>query len=474
MKLLNRTRIKMLVTGITFAMVVSGCSSASEDSTVKSSQPVEIQKVTMKPLANEFNLAGTLQASNQTAVSLEANGRILNTTVEVGDQVHKGAVLAKMDTTTYQLQLAQAKATMEKAKAGVSQADASVQSAHASIRNAQSQINSAQSKLQELNNGAKKQEIAQAQNAVTAATNMYNKKKADAARTQSLFQAGAVSLTENENAQLEVTNAQKSLSDAQEQLSLLLAGASQEQRTQASAGVDQARAGLESAIATQQQGLASKAQAQASYEDAVAAYEQTALALKKATLTSPIAGVVIEKKVSDGQLGSSGSEAFIVGNISTLKVLLPVPDSEILSWKKDQKVNISLYNEIRTGTVTQIYPSTNSKTGSINVEVSISNPELNWKPGQVISASKSINQNEALLVPVEAVISTGNDPYVFKAVNGKAVKTAIKLGKVTNNQLEVVSGLQAGDQIVTQGAGTLYNGDLLGNDVLGKSEESSE
>ncbi|MEK4459484.1 MULTISPECIES: efflux RND transporter periplasmic adaptor subunit [Paenibacillus] len=474
MKLLNRTRIKMLVTGITFAMVVSGCSSASEDTTVKSGQPVHIQKVTMKPLANEFNLAGTLQASNQTAVSLEANGRILNTTVEVGDQVQKGAVLAKLDTTTYQLQLAQAKATLEKAKAGVSQADASVQSAHASIRNAQSQINSAQSKLQELNNGAKKQEIAQAENAVTAATNLYNKKKADAVRTQSLFQAGAVSLTENENAQLEVTNAQKSLSDAQEKLSLLLAGASQEQRTQASAGVDQARAGLESAMATQQQGLASKAQAQASYEDAVAAYEQTALTLKKATLTSPIAGVVIEKKVSDGQLGSSGNEAFIVGNISTLKVLLPVPDSEILSWKKDQKVNISLYNEIRTGTVTQIYPSTNSKTGSINVEVSIPNPELNWKPGQVISASKSMNQSEALLVPVEAVISTGDDPYVFKAVNGKAVKTAIKVGKVTNNQLEVVSGLQAGDQIVTQGAGTLFNGDLLGNDVLGKSEESSK
>ncbi len=472
--MLNRTRIKMLVTGITLAMVVSGCSSASENTTAKSGQPVQIQKVKMQPLANEFNLAGTLQASNQTAVSFEADGRILNTTVEVGDRVHKGAVLAKLDTSTYQLQLARAKAAMDQAKAGVSQADASVQSAQASIHTAQSQINSAQSKLRELNNGAKKQEIVQAQNAVTAATNTYNKKKADAARTQSLFQAGAVSLTENENAQLELTNAQKSLSDAQEQLSLLLAGASQEQRAQASDGVDQARAGLESARATQQQGLASKAQAQASYKDALVAYEQSALALKKTTLTSPIAGVVIEKKISDGQLGSSGSEAFIIGNISTLKVLLPVPDSEILSWKKNQKVNISLYNEIRTGTVTQIYPSTNSKTGSINVEVSIPNPELNWKPGQVISASKSMNQIEALLVPVEAVISTGNDPYVFKAVNGKAVKTAIKLGKVTNNQLEVVSGLQAGDQIVTQGAGTLFSGDLIGNDVLGKSEESSE
>ncbi|MGQ3478719.1 efflux RND transporter periplasmic adaptor subunit [Paenibacillus sp. TY11] len=474
MKLLNRTRIKMLVTGITLAMVVSGCSSASENTTAKSGQPVQIQKVKMQPLANEFNLAGTLQASNQTAVSFEADGRILNTTVEVGDRVHKGAVLAKLDTSTYQLQLARAKAAMDQAKAGISQADASVQSAQASIHTAQSQINSAQSKLRELNNGAKKQEIVQAQNAVTAATNTYNKKKADAARTQSLFQAGAVSLTENENAQLELTNAQKSLSDAQEQLSLLLAGASQEQRAQASDGVDQARAGLESARATQQQGLASKAQAQASYKDALVAYEQSALALKKTTLTSPIAGVVIEKKISDGQLGSSGSEAFIIGNISTLKVLLPVPDSEILSWKKNQKVNISLYNEIRTGTVTQIYPSTNSKTGSINVEVSIPNPELNWKPGQVISASKSINQSKALLVPVEAVISTGDDPYVFKAVNGKAIKTAIKLGKVTNNQLEVVSGLQAGDQIVTQGAGTLFSGDLIGNDVLGKSEESSE
>jgi RND family efflux transporter MFP subunit len=474
MKLLNRTRIKMLITGITFAMVVSGCSSASEDTTAKSGQPVQIQKVTMKPLANEFNLAGTLQASNEAAVSFEANGRILNTTVEVGDSVQKGSVLARLDTSTYQLQLDQAKATLEKAKAGVNQAEASVQSAQAGIRNAQSQVDAAQSKLQELNNGAKKQDITTAQNAVDASTSNYNKKKANAARSQSLFQAGAISLTENENAQLELTNAHKNLVDAQEQLSLLLAGASQEERTQASAGVDQAKAALASANATRQQGLASKAQAQATYEDAVAAYEQSALTLKKATLTSPITGVVIEKQVSDGQLGSSGSEAFIVGNISTLKVLLPVPDSEILSWKKDQKVNVSLYNEMRTGTVTQIYPSTNAKTGSINVEVSIPNPELDWKPGQVISASKSMNQSEALLVPVEAVISTGDAPYVFKAVNGKAVKTAIKLGKVTNNQLEVVSGLQAGDQIVTQGAGTLFNGDLLRNDVLGKSEESSE
>ncbi|ASR47374.1 efflux transporter periplasmic adaptor subunit [Paenibacillus kribbensis] len=470
MKLLNSTRIKMLVTGVTFAMVVSGCSSPSEDTTApKSGQPVQIQKVTMKPLANEFNLAGTLQASHEATVSFEADGRILNTMVEVGDSVQKGSILAKLDTSAYQLQLDRARATMEKAKAGVSQADASVQSAQAGIRNAQSQVDAAQSKLQELNNGAKKQEIVKAQNAVDAAASSYNKKKADAARSQSLFQAGGVSLTENENAQLELTNAHKNLVDAQEQLSLLLAGASQEERAQASAGVDQARAGLESSIATRQQGLASKAQAQATYEDAVAAYEQSSLSLKKATLTSPITGVVIEKKVSDGQLGSSGSEAFTVGNISTLKVLLPVPDSEILSWKKDQKVNVSLYNEIRTGTVTQIYPSTNSKTGSINVEVSIPNPELNWKPGQVISAAKSVSQTDALLVPVEAVISNGDDPYVFKAVNDKAVKTAIKVGKVTNNQFEVISGLQAGDLIVTQGAGTLFNGD-----VLGESKESSK
>ncbi|WP_342434509.1 efflux RND transporter periplasmic adaptor subunit [Paenibacillus sp. FSL H7-0442] len=471
---LKKKGIRIMIAGVALAIVASGCSSATENSVTEASHPVKVEKLAMKPLANDFNLAGTLQASNEANVSFEADGRILSTMVEVGDSVEKGSVLAKLDTSNYQLQLDRAKATMEKAKAGVSQAEASVQSAQAGIHSSQSQVNAAQSKLQELNNGAKKQEIAQSQNAVTVATNNYNKKKADAARSQSLFQAGAVSLTENENAQLELANAQKSLSDAQEKLSLLLAGASQEQRAQASAGVDQARAGLESARATIQQGLASKAQAQATYDDALAAYEQSSLSLKKATLTSPITGVVIEKKISDGQLGSSGSEAFVVGNIKTLKVLLPVPDSEILSWKKNQKVNISLYDEMRTGTVTQIYPSTNSKTGSINVEVSIPNPELNWKPGQVISASKSINQNEALLVPVEGVISTGNDPYVFKAVNGKAVKTPIKLGKVTNNQLEVVSGLQAGDQIVTQGAGTLFNGDLLGNGVPGKSEESSE
>ncbi|WP_155252451.1 HlyD family secretion protein, partial [Paenibacillus polymyxa] len=245
-----------MIAGVALALVASGCSSASENTVTEASHPVKIEKLAMKPLANDFNLAGTLQASNEANVSFEADGRILNTMVEVGDSVEKGSVLAKLDTSAYQLQLDRAKATMEKAKAGVSQAEASVQSAQAGIHSSQSQVNAAQSKLQELNNGAKKQEIAQSQNAVTAATNTYNKKKADAARTQSLFQAGAASLTENESAQLELTNAQKSLSDAQEQLSLLLAGASQEQRAQASAGVDQARAGLESARATRQQGLA--------------------------------------------------------------------------------------------------------------------------------------------------------------------------------------------------------------------------
>lgn len=107
-------------------------------------------------------------------------------------------------------------------------------------------------------------------------------------------------MTENENAQLELTNAHKNLVDAQEQLSLLLAEASQAERVQASAGIDQAKAALASASATRQQGLASKAQAQATYEDAVAAYEQSSLSLQKATLTSPITGVVIEKKIADG------------------------------------------------------------------------------------------------------------------------------------------------------------------------------
>ncbi|TEB07775.1 Swarming motility protein SwrC [Pelotomaculum schinkii] len=100
-------------------------------------------------------------------------------------------------------------------------------------------------------------------------------------------------------------------------------------------------------------------------------------------------------------------------------------------------------------------------TGTISVEVEVPNPRRDWFPGQVVKASRTAAMKEGLFVPVEAVLSRGEEkPYVFLAVGDKAVKTFVTTGELFNNHLEILSGVKDGDQVVVKGADRLFDGDL--------------
>ncbi|MGE5415736.1 MAG: efflux RND transporter periplasmic adaptor subunit [Acidobacteriota bacterium] len=186
-------------------------------------------------------------------------------------------------------------------------------------------------------------------------------------------------------------------------------------------------------------------------------------ATSKAILTSPISGTIIAKLASTGQMVSAGMPVYKVGQISQLKVILPVPDYEISFWKAGDSVKISLYDKAREGSVTRIYPETNQGTGTISVEVTLNNSARDWFPGQVVSITRKISERQGIFAPVESVINRGEkNPYVFVVENGKAVKREVHIGGLyDNNRLEITSGLKADDQIVTRGADLLFEGDRI-------------
>lgn len=182
----------------------------------------------------------------------------------------------------------------------------------------------------------------------------------------------------------------------------------------------------------------------------------------KSLLKSPIRGTVIAKLSTVGQLAGAGTPIYRVGRIDPLKVLLPVPDRDILSWHVGDVITVSLYQEKREGKVTRIYPTTNQGTGTISVEVEVPNTRRDWFPGQIVKASRAAVMKEGLFVPVEAVLSRGEaNPYVFLAVGDKAVKTSVTTGELINNQLEILSGVKDGDQVVVKGADRLFDGDSI-------------
>ncbi len=444
-------RCLWLMIAAMFTLSLTACSSGSNGETAAAngdSAVVEVMQVKLEPLNTVYDLSGTLRSADSATVTFQASGEIKQTLVEAGDKVKEGDVLAVLDD-------AQARIGLDQAKSGVAQAKGQVSAAAAGLAQAEAQIQSAEANLSAVKKGASEEQLAQVQNQVKQAEDAYNKAKTDAERYQNLYGQGLISLNDYEQAQLQLKNAANTLDSAKQQLKELTDGATAEQLKTAKATLEQAQSGKQSA-------LAAKTQAEAGYQNALASQEQAELALSKTKLTATVSGTILEKMAVSGQAAAAGNPAFVIGSTAELQVLLPVPDSEISAWKKGQKVDVALGNETRTGTVTRVYPQTNAGTGTISVEVSVLNPNKDWFPGQVVKAGLQISDQKGILVPAEAVISKGQEPYVFRDVGGKAVKTTVELGdEIIENRFRILSGLQEGDVVVTAGAEGLFDGDSI-------------
>lgn len=514
----NRWSLVMIAMSLTFT---SAACSAKEASGAKEEQTeaknVEVTTVSKESLDDISKLSGTLLPYDETTVSFEVAGRIVDMNANIGDSIRKGSILTKLDASEYQLQVEKANKTVleaqaalnssdaaiqsadvgiqsadvgiQSAEAGVYSSDEAIKSAEANIKAANSRIHSVQASLDELNKGAREQEKTQARLAVDRAKSVYDKINTDTQRMEGLYKEGLVSKKEYEDMKLQLSNAKKDVESAEQSLSLILEGATEEQRKkvyasleeaeagkeqaqagkgqseaakgQAIAGKDQAIAGKDQAIAAKQQAVAAKGQSQAAYEQALVGKKMAELSLSKTALTSPISGVVLEKFVSNGQMVNAGTAIYRLGLMDQLKVLLPVPDKEVKDWKTGQEVNVTLYDQVKRGRVNKIYPQTNTGTGTISVEVIIPNDKLDWFPGQVVKANQVSSDNSGILVPIEAVISNGDEPYVFKEVKGKAIKAVVETGQLINNKIHIISGLEEGDKIVTRGADLLFEGDAV-------------
>jgi len=424
---MRRTRNVSLAVSVCVAMALAtaACSSDGEEQAASARpQPVETTTVELEPIPDRYTLSGTLEAVEEAVVSFELDGRVAETIAEEGVAVEAGDALATLDASAYELQAKRAEAALRQAEAMVRQAEAAVSSAEAGVRSAEESRSMAST------------------NALQLAQAAFDKAQEDVKDSQALFDAGFLSESELMNARLALTEATTNLNNAKAQ------------REQSDAGV----ASAQGALGQAQEG---KRRAEAAHAEAVVATEQAALALSKTTLASPIGGVVLEAFVAEGQTVGAGQPAFRIGRLDRLRLVLSVPDRDVRDWAVGQQVEAELYGDTRTGTVTSVFPTTNAGSGSVDVEVEIDNPDRDWLPGQVATASRSGSGREALLVPVEAVVSTGGEPYVYRNVDGVAVRTAVTLGELADNRYVIVSGLDAGDEIVTKGAGKLFDGTPL-------------
>ncbi len=184
--------------------------------------------------------------------------------------------------------------------------------------------------------------------------------------------------------------------------------------------------------------------------------------LKKMTLHAPFAGVLGLRKVSPGDFLQPGDAVVELVALQRLKLDFQVPERHAARISVDQKVRIKVDawpQQQFEGELYAISPKANESGRSLVLRARLDNPELKLRPGMFARISLYTTTGDSTLtVPEQAIMPEGEQRFVYKLSNGKAVKTAVTTGRRENSQVEILDGLNEQDQVVTGGQIKLQDG----------------
>ena len=188
--------------------------------------------------------------------------------------------------------------------------------------------------------------------------------------------------------------------------------------------------------------------------------ENAEIRLEKMKIDIPISGVIVKLPhyTPNSQIQQGSSLATIM-NYSRMYVDVSLPENTMTEIKTGQKVqitNYSLPNDTLIGTVTEISPAIDVNTRTYLGKVRFANPKLLIRPGMFIKTLIKVNQRDDIIViPKEVIISDQRGKRVFVVKENTAFERIIETGIENEDMIEVISGLEVSDRLVTKGFETL-------------------
>lgn len=200
--------------------------------------------------------------------------------------------------------------------------------------------------------------------------------------------------------------------------------------------------------------------AKANYESAQKQYDALVAQRNMYAIISPIAGTVDQVGVKVGDMASPGMSGIRVVSFDKLKVTTSLGENYIGKVEQGDPVNL-IFSE--TGDTIRekldyVARSVDPISRAFNVEIWLGNrsnisPNMSCRM-QIINYS----DNDALVVPINAVQKTAEGEMLYVADNGKAKSVKVKTGRNSNGMVEIVEGLNPGDKVIVEGYADLDNG----------------
>ena len=209
--------------------------------------------------------------------------------------------------------------------------------------------------------------------------------------------------------------------------------------------------------------------AQADYDNARSrlAVDQARLSsaqtrLAKTEIEAPFEGVVGLRLVSAGDYAEVGQELVSIVKLNPIKVDFRVPEVHLSQLEPGQAIEVTLDaypSEKFRGQVIAIDPQIDLVGRNVLLRAVVPNPDLKLKPGQFARLDLEVEQHEeALIVPEQALWPQGERQFVYKVEDGQAKLVEVETGLRRAGQVEIVSGLAPGDEVVTAGQLKLHDG----------------
>lgn len=369
---------------------------------------VAVYKPQQKVVKQTLEVTGSLAAWDLLSVQPSVNGlKVMSIYTDAGQNVTKGQILVKLDDSILKAQLAASQASLENAKAQLSKA----------------------------RNPNRQEDILRERAAVTQAKANLDNARDNAERYDTLYKQGAVSRIERDTRQTTFETSQALYNQEVQRLNLLMAGSRSEDIRIAEAAVSSVNAQI----------------------------QQINVQLAQTEVKAPDSGLVSERMVHLGDVSSAATKMFSIIRNNRFELQAKAPETDLRFIKVGDTVSISSDanpNLKTSGKVRQIGPGIDPTTrqGIVKIDVAY---VPGMQTGQFIKGNIVVGSAKRIIVPTKSVINTEGNPQVFVVVDSIAHSKKIVTGVTQGNMVEVKSGLSLNDQIISDGAGFIKEGDKV-------------
>lgn len=177
------------------------------------------------------------------------------------------------------------------------------------------------------------------------------------------------------------------------------------------------------------------------------------------TLKAPIDGVIEAVNVKEHDFASPSGPAFVISNKNTMTVTFNVSEGIRNTLRVGQKVQVDRNGKLYDAVITEIGTMIDQNTGLFAVKSCVSTPDASLLTGSSVKVTAdTYSQDEAVLIPYDAVYYDDSQPYVYVVEDGIARRRDVETGIFDAETITVLSGLSVDDVLITSWSANLRDG----------------